>query len=274
MMTAVFYLRAFLCAMLILSTHGFPIKGSKSQDQSSGGSYTDSHSSNWERPGGHYSPMSYSPARDVPMVGPSSYQFETNPASGNLLSGTLPAGYAVGAGYVPVVPAQLGYADSAQPSPPETKWTVPSIFEKGLADNEALSSNDFSSSAELAPAAPSGPGLQSGETSSVKKEAEHGKFHGETEEVGYSAGPGFAMDSVGPWVYPNLYPYPLPHPYPQFDYRLLYGLYPPGTYSTFNKQHEKGKDYYQSIHYMKEHGPDTPGSHGSEQQKKIYPYGA
>lgn len=175
---------------------------------------------------------------------------------------------------------------------PETKWAVaPKIFsEEGLANNEALSSNDVSSSTGLA--APSGPVLQSGETSSILKEAELGNFQHETEEVGYpadrmGAGPGFAMESlaspvvpyVGLWVYPNLYPYPLPYPYPQFDYRLLYGLYPPGTYTTFNKHHEKGKDYYQSIHYLKEHGSgpdsaDTPGSPGSGQQKKFFPYGA
>lgn len=54
------------------------------------------------------------------MVGQvaSSSQFLTNPASENVLSGTLPGGYPAGAGHVPVVPVQLGYAGSAQASPP------------------------------------------------------------------------------------------------------------------------------------------------------------
>ncbi|MED6262281.1 hypothetical protein ATANTOWER_017184 [Ataeniobius toweri] len=40
--------------------------------------------------------------------------------------------------------------------------------------------------------------------------------------------------SPGVWGYPL----PFPFPYPDFDYRLLYGLYPPGTYTTFSKEHK------------------------------------
>lgn len=172
----------------------------------------------------------------------------------------------------------------------ETKWSVaPKIFsEEGLANTEAVSSSDGLPAAPPPP--PSGPVLQSGETSNVVKEAELGNYHHETEEIGYPAesmGPGQGFPSypvASPFMpvvggfggYPGLYPYPSPYPYPVFDYRLLYGLYPPGTYTTFSKNHEKGKDYYQNIHYLKEHGPggsdvpNTPGSPGSGQQK-VFP---
>ncbi|XP_017282914.1 uncharacterized protein LOC108242545 [Kryptolebias marmoratus] len=290
MVTAEFCLRVFLSAWLVLGTHGLPIKGSKSQDQSGSDTYAEGHSaSNWGGAGGNYAPMSYSAAKDVPMAGqapgPSKLVY-ANPASGNLLSATYQAGYPVGAGYIPV---QAGYPSSAQANPPEMKWAVePKIFsEEGLANSDALSSNNELRSSLSLPPAPSGPVLQSGETSSVVKEAELGNYQHETEEVGYPAdrmGPGqvFASDplaspvlpQVGLSVYP--YPYPLPYPYPQFDYRLIYGLYPPGTYTTFSKNHEKGKDYYQSIHYLKDHGSgpsDSSGSPGSGQQKRVFSQG-
>nr|XP_015811169.2 sericin 1 [Nothobranchius furzeri] len=125
----------------------------------------------------------------------------------------------------------------------------------------------------------SGPALMSGETSNVLKEAELGKYQHETEEFGYPSagmGPGQGLPSYPLpygvfWGSPYIYPASYSSPYPNFDYRLLYGMYPPGTYTTFSKNHEKGKDYYQSIHYLKEHVPETPSTHASGQQKKIFP---
>ncbi|MEQ2213664.1 hypothetical protein XENOCAPTIV_018829 [Xenoophorus captivus] len=81
------------------------------------------------------------------------------------------------------------------------------------------------------------------ETSNVVKEAELGNYHQQTEEFGYLAmGP---VQGFPPVVLPSPgvgvlwgYPLPYPYPYPDFDYRLLYGLYPPGTYTTFSKEHK------------------------------------
>ncbi|MEQ2192570.1 hypothetical protein XENOCAPTIV_013807, partial [Xenoophorus captivus] len=149
---------------------------------------------------------------------------------------------------------------------PPQYWSIPpNAFE------EASTNTQSQDNSMVLPQVPQASALQSGETSNVVKEAELGNFHQQTEEFGYPAmGPvqGFppVVLSPGVWGYPS--PYPLP--YPDFDYRLLYGLYPPGTYTTFSKEHEKGKDHYQTIHYLKEHGsdaPDAPQNTGSGQQK-------
>nr|XP_015809555.2 uncharacterized protein LOC107382079 [Nothobranchius furzeri] len=264
MWTAGFILGFSLC-VLILDVHGIPTKGSKSHGQSS--SHPGEGGDVGSHPGsvaGHYAPM-YSASRDVSRAGQ--------------MVGPAQAAYPVGAGAVPLVYLPAGYdAGSAQAggpgsSLPETKWTVaPNIFEEGLAKTQTLDSS------MLLPQnpAPSGPVLQSGETSNAMKEAELGNYQRETEKFGYpgaSMGPGQGLPSypipyVGGVFRGSRYLYPAS---PYFDYRLLYGLYPPGTYTTFSKNQEKGKDYYQSIHYLKEHAPETtpPG-----QQKKIFPQSA
>ncbi|XP_023819290.1 uncharacterized protein LOC110016487 [Oryzias latipes] len=163
-------------------------------------------------------------------------------------------------------------AGSTQPGPaqaalPETQWAVapPSFSEQAAADAQAVGSSDF---LPPVPAPPAGPVLQSGETSNIVKEAELGNYQQQTEEFGYpaeAAQPGAAFTSVlvpgqglgGFWG----------SPYPGFDYRLLYGLYPPGTYTTFSQNHEKGKDYYQSIHYLKEHVSEDQGPQQQQQQQ-------
>lgn len=135
---------------------------------------------------------------------------------------------------------------------PETQWVIaPQVFEAASADSTALGLGDISLPA---PVPPPGPVLQSGETSSVVKEAELGNYQRQTEEVGSPDFlKGFSQDFAslflprsgagGFWGFP----------FPYFDYRLLYGLYPPGTYSTFSKQQEGGKDYSKNIHF-KVHG--------------------
>ncbi|MEQ2229909.1 hypothetical protein ILYODFUR_023813 [Ilyodon furcidens] len=153
------------------------------------------------------------------------------------------------------------------------EWSIPpNAFE------EASTNTQSQDNSMVLPQLLQAPALQSGETSNVMKEAELGNYHQQTEEFGYPAmGPvqGFlpvVLQSPGVWGYPSPYPlpYPFPYPFPDFDYRLLYGLYPPGTYTTFSKEHEKGKDHYQTIHYLKEHGSDAPQNPGSGQQK-VFP---
>ncbi|KAF7228275.1 uncharacterized protein [Nothobranchius furzeri] len=366
MVTVKLFLRFALCALLILDVCGFPSKGLKSHSQSSshpgeGDDFTHHRGSATGRYAPLYSTSSQEGFPDGAFV----------PVQAAYPVGTIPAGYEAG-----------GPGSSL----PETKWTVaPNIFsEEGLANTQTLDSSmllpqnpapsgpflqsgetsnvekeaelgnyqheteefgypgasmgpgpvlqsgetsNIMKEAELGnyqheteefgyPGASMGPGpvLQSGETSNVMKEAELGNYQHETEEFGYpgaSMGPGPVLQSgetsnvmkeaelgnyqheteefgypgasIGPgqglpsypmpyvgggvfWGSPYLYP--LSSPYPYFDYRLLYGMYPTGTYTTFSKSNEKGKDYYQSIHYLKEHAPETlpPG-----QQKKIFP---
>ncbi|KAM6913235.1 uncharacterized protein FYW49_010614 [Xenentodon cancila] len=183
---------------------------------------------------------------------------------------------AVGSGLV--VPLQTGYVVSGSAVPldagavgsghagAETQWAVPpKSFTEAAGHAQTMDASDHLPS-PLLPAP--GPHLQSGEASSVVKEAELGNYQQQTEEFGYPAerlGPGQGSASVvvpqfgvgGFWG----------HPYPDFDYRLLYGLYPPGTYTTFSQHHEKGKDYSQAVHYLTEHASDD---HGSVQQKKVF----
>ncbi|KAF7228203.1 uncharacterized protein [Nothobranchius furzeri] len=242
MVTVQAFLGFSLCALLILHTHGFPSKGSKSHGQSSSHQGGDDFAPQQRLSTGHYAPL-YSASRQE------------------------------GSGQMVPVPAAGYNAGGPGSSLPETKWTVaPNIFEEGLANTQILDSS------MLLPqnSAPSGPVLQSGEISNVEKEAELGNYQHESEKFGYPAasmGPGQGLPSYPmPYVdgvfWGSPYLYPLSSPYPYFDYRLLYGLYPPGTYTTFSKSNEKGKDYYQSIHYLKEHVPEIPTS---GQQKKIFP---
>ncbi|KAM6895285.1 uncharacterized protein FYW49_019231 [Xenentodon cancila] len=174
----------------------------------------------------------------------------------------LQAGYVVSGSAVPLDAGAVGSGHAGA----ETQWAVPpKSFTEAPGHAQTMDATDHLPS-PLLPAP--GPHLQSGEASSVVKEAELGNYQQQTEEFGYPAeqlGPGRGSASVvvpqfgvgGFWG----------HPYPDFDYRLLYGLYPPGTYTTFSQHHEKGKDYSQAVHYLTEHAADD---HGSVQQKKVF----
>ncbi|KAM9758277.1 uncharacterized protein ACNS7B_005331 isoform 1-T2 [Menidia menidia] len=176
---------------------------------------------------------------------------------------------------VTYVPVGVGYdTDSSEfgGSPSgmeETSWAVTPQDFSGLdasGNTQALDLGDVLPASSLPE---TGPALQSGETSSVVKEAELGNYQQQTEEFGYPddlqvSGPGLPTVLVPQFGVGGV----RGSPYPNFDYRLLYGQYPPGTYSTFSQQNEKGKDYSQEIHYLKEHVGD---SDGSGQQKKFFP---
>ncbi|KAM9703330.1 uncharacterized protein ACNS7B_002053 [Menidia menidia] len=173
------------------------------------------------------------------------------------------------------VPVGVGYnTDSSEfgGSPSgmeETSWAVAPQDFSGLdasSNNQALDLGDILPASTLPE---TGPALQSGETSSVVKEAELGNYQQQTEEFGYPddlqvPAPGLPTVLVPQFGVGGV----RGSPYPNFDYRLLYGQYPPGTYSTFNQQNEKGKDFSQEIHYLKEHVGDNDGS---GQQKKFFP---
>ncbi|XP_024152984.1 uncharacterized protein LOC112161772 [Oryzias melastigma] len=322
METAKFFLGFSLFVVLVVPSCGYPTKGSKSTDQSSGDqqaatSFASHRGAQMSRSApvhyrSHSSGSVSQPVpvfvQNVPQVYPmvpsgsslssavAGYPVAVQPGSAVPVLSSVPAAGVSEAVQVPVQgpgfsqfvqtgPAMVGSAPpvlvlhegagSTQPGPaqaglPETKWVVapPSFSEQAAADSQAVGSSDF---LPPVPLPPPGPVLQSGETSNIVKEAELGNYQQQTEEFGYPAEavqPGSAFTSVlvpgqglgGFWG----------SPYPGFDYRLLYGLYPPGTYTTFSQNHEKGKDYYQSIHYLKEHVSEDQGPQQQQLQQKIF----
>ncbi|RVE68858.1 hypothetical protein OJAV_G00096480 [Oryzias javanicus] len=310
METSRFFLGFSLFVLLVVPSCGFPAKGSKSTDQSSGDqkaatSFASHRGAQMSRSAPVYSS---GVSQSVPVFVQRVPQFLPMVPSGSGLSSAgagepvfpVQTGYAVPAAgvseavqdpgfsqFVQTSPAMVGSgsgspvlvfhegAGSTQPGPaqaglPESRWVVapPSFSEQAAADSQAVGSSDF---LPPVPPPPPGPVLQSGETSNIVKEAELGNYQQQTEEFGYPAEavqPGSAFTSVlvpgqglgGFWG----------SPYPGFDYRLLYGLYPPGTYTTFSQNHEKGKDYYQSIHYLKEHVSEDQGPQQQQLQQKVF----
>ncbi|RVE73160.1 hypothetical protein OJAV_G00048480 [Oryzias javanicus] len=289
METARFFLGFSLFVLLVVPSCGFPAKGSKSTDQSSGDQRTSfaSHRGSQtsrsapvqyrSRSGGVSQPVSvlvqspasaplYPAGAEYPVFSEAAQLSDRDPGFSQF-GQTSP----VTAGAAPPVMVVHEGAGSTQPGPPqaalpETRWAVdPPSFSERAADLQAVGS-DF---LPPVPPPPSGPVLQSGETSNIVKEAELGNYQQQTEEFGYPAeaapAAGAAFTGVvvpgrglgGVWG----------SPYPGFDYRLLYGLYPPGTYTTFSQNHEKGKDYHQSIHYLKEHVSEDSGP---QQQQKVF----
>ncbi|XP_038152855.1 uncharacterized protein LOC119791076 [Cyprinodon tularosa] len=264
-----------LVALLLLDVHGLPVKAPKSQQQ--GGSGTNAASQGVAAPS-HAAHASFSapvgkvPSHPFPVQQPAPF-VGMSPMAGVYL-GSFPVqpgqygAYAIPAAYSSDGSQLAGYyaasqpADAAQPIP-TAEWVVaPPSFEEPAADSEVVG-------ALLPPPQPLGPTLQSGETANIVKEAELGHYQRETEESGYPAvptNPGFG----GLLPYPLVPLYGLPYPYPAFDYRLLFGQYPPGTYTTFSRNHERGRDYSKEIHYLKEHvsdAPQTPQNPGLGQQK-------
>ncbi|XP_041846807.1 uncharacterized protein LOC121643445 isoform X2 [Melanotaenia boesemani] len=187
--------------------------------------------------------------------------------AGTLVSGMPGVAYVTSPQmYVPVEE----YSAGTQDEQPETQWTVPTTVFSEAGSADAQSIGDF---VPPGPSAPSGPTLQSGETSSVVKEAELGSYQQQTEDFGYPAdvagsGQGYGQGLATVLVSGGQLGGFRPVSTGRFDRMLLYGLYPPGSYSTFSQNHEAGRDYSQAIHYLKEHVTE---SHGSGQQQKVFP---
>ncbi|XP_043982336.1 uncharacterized protein LOC122836664 [Gambusia affinis] len=301
MITVKLLLRVSLfCLLLLLDVYGSPVKGSKSQGQGrpsdSGGDHGVYHATGYSasgsyRPSGsvskpvakHLAQPQYVLAQPVPLGRPSSVPIAGYTAS----SGSLvqQGGSVVGshlptlAGSRHLVPLPAVYASS--PPQPGTQanlhkmqWAIaPQAFEEATRNTQP---QGLSIVGPPLPPALSALALQSGDTSNVVKEAKIGNYQQPIEEFGYPSdrvGPGLGLPPValpasgvgGLWGFPPPYTFPCPfhYLYPGFDYRLLYGLYPPGTYTTLSKYHEKGKDY------QKEHGSDAPQSPGSQQQQRL-----
>ncbi|XP_024138693.2 calcium-binding protein P [Oryzias melastigma] len=265
------YLGLLLFPLLFVDSFGLPAKGSQAPSYG-GGSSTHEPSYVPHRRGSYVqysSPDLMSQPMHFYVQEPSLSQevVETVPAPDNM--GLVAPGelYPSSSSSSPV---QEGYflgstqPEAAQPGLPASSWLVaPQSFEEASTNAQAQSTS------ELLPQPPAGPVLQSGETSNIVKEAELGNYQQETEEFGYpgqpaASEPGFTRLPVPSVVLPGYWG----SPYPGFDYRLLYGLYPPGTYSTFSQSHERGKDYYKDVHYLKEH--ESEEDEGPQQQK-VFP---
>ncbi|MEY6236417.1 hypothetical protein WJF55_23075, partial [Salmonella enterica subsp. enterica serovar Corvallis] len=259
LVTAQVLLRFLPFVLLFVDVHGFPVKGSQVQSKprdpdghhagSQQGSTTGHSAPSFHRASGsvskpvkHLGPPQYVQAQPVPITLGSAMPDERYTSSSGFPV-PLQGGY-VGS-YVPVqtgpsslVPLPATYAASSESGMratlPEMEWSIPPN-----AFAEASTNTQSQDGSMVLPQLPQAPALQSGESSNVVKEAELGNYNQQTEEFGYPAmGPGQGFQSValpspgvgGLWGYPSPYPlpYPFPYPYPDFDYRLLFGLYPPG----------------------------------------------
>ncbi|KAF6732407.1 hypothetical protein FQA47_018499, partial [Oryzias melastigma] len=252
---------------------------SKSLGQHSSGSNAATNYAPYRRTAlDHTAPVQYNterllsqPMQFVMGSGLSQGVVQTAPAFGDMSSAAPQELYSAGSVSYPVpveYAAGSPQTGAAQSGLPESNWLVaPQSFEEASANAQVQGASDLAPQPLLPPA---GPVLQSGETSNVVKEAELGNYQQQTEEFGYPAQPAVSEPGFTSLPMPSFW---LPgywgSPYPGFDYRLLYGLYPPGTYSTFSQSHEKGKDYYKDVHYLKEHESEDDAQ-GSQQQK-IFP---
>ncbi|XP_041846398.1 uncharacterized protein LOC121643189 [Melanotaenia boesemani] len=296
--------RVSIFNLLIVATCGYPHKGSQSTGQSSSGAnvaanYPSYHGGAHSFAAAPYStvghaygstfahgpglyqpvsvpgfssssaPMGVQAAGVSPMaqVGVQAAGVSPMAQSSTLVSGLPGAAYVTSPQvYVPVAEYDAGTQDEQ----PETQWAVPTTVFSEAGSADAQSIGDFVPSGS---SAPSGPTLQSGETSSVVKEAELGSYQQQTEDFGYPAdvagsGQGFGQGLATVLVSGSQLGGFRPVSTGRFDRMLLYGLYPPGSYSTFSQNHEAGRDYSQAIHYLKEHATE---GHASGQQQKIFP---
>ncbi|XP_023184695.1 uncharacterized protein LOC111607074 [Xiphophorus maculatus] len=296
-------LRVSLFCLLLVDVYGSPVKGSTSQGQGrpsdSGGDHV-YHATGYSAPGSysssggvskpvakHLAQPQYVLAQPVPVGRPLSVPRGRYTASGGSLvplqGGFVGSYMPILAGSSPLVPLPAVYASSL-PQPgthanfPKMQWVIaPQAFEETTTNTQP---QGLSIVGPPLPPAPSALALQSGDMSKVVKEAEIGNYQQQMEAFGYPSdrvGPGLGLPPValpasgvgGLLGFPSPYTLPYPFPYRDLYYRRLYGLYPLGTYTTFNKNHEKGKDYYQTIHYLKEHGSDVPQNPGSQQQQSL-----
>lgn len=107
------------------------------------------------------------------------------------------------------------------------------------------------------------PEYQAGELSHFEGTAEHGFYERESEEQG-SPPRRFAPGPPPPPYLPGspeigFTSYPRPpywgfSPY-YYDYRLLRGQYPPGTYTHASASFEHGRDGWKDVHYLRENVP-------------------
>ncbi|GLD67378.1 leucine-rich repeat extensin-like protein 1 [Lates japonicus] len=97
---------------------------------------------------------------------------------------------------------------------------------------------------------------EAGELSHYEENYEMGDYLRETEDQGYMPPP---LPPMPMSAEPSFTSPPRPGPgvgggwggYPYFDYRLLYGDYPPGTYTHSSSNFEQGADHWYDDHYIR-----------------------
>ncbi|KAM3612638.1 uncharacterized protein V6R79_011833 [Siganus canaliculatus] len=125
---------------------------------------------------------------------------------------------------------------------------------------------------------PQEPSYQAGELSQYERNIEDGVYETETEEQGklppppppppmfpYGAGRGYTSQPRPPRPPPPFYGGWGFFPY--YNYRLLYGQYPPGTYTHVSSDFEHGNDHWQDAHYERYDAP-----YGSDPGQQTEPF--
>ncbi|GLD59615.1 uncharacterized protein AKAME5_001160200 [Lates japonicus] len=163
------------------------------------------------------------------------------------------------------------YSSNTQPGPPQPAaesdftWAIsPSGPFSGEETSRPSAPRPHLAAPELhGPIIPPPPVYQAGELSHAENLYEHGDYFRETEEQGFQPPPPVVHAVGGPTVGRHASP-GLPsdqghyNPYPYYDYRLLTGQYPPGTYTHFSSSFEQGRDYWEDSHYLRYHYPANP----------------
>ncbi|KAJ3599606.1 hypothetical protein NHX12_033562 [Muraenolepis orangiensis] len=167
-----------------------------------------------------------------------------------------------------------GTSDGLPPaSSPGVSWALPppGIFSGG----DASPSSSYAGYSMPPPE----PQFVPGELSRLERTLEDGGYESETQERGFPPPPspyGVYVEDAGPQAlmptdagpqalmpmggsFGYFYPY---------DWRLLTGQYPPGTYTHVSSSLERGRDDWQENHYLKY---DYPASPREEQQFQTFP---
>lgn len=114
------------------------------------------------------------------------------------------------------------------------------------------------------PIIPPPPVYQAGELSHAENLYEYGDYLREMEDQGFQSPLPVVHAEGGPAVGLHASPGLLPpdpgryNPYPYYDYRLLTGQYPPGTYTHFSGSFEQGRNYWEDSHYLRYDYPANP----------------
>ncbi|XP_018535455.1 uncharacterized protein LOC108885549 [Lates calcarifer] len=241
MVTARFFSGASLFALLIVDICCLPVKKGSSPSAPAAG----------------VSAPAYQPA---PQPEPSLSQPAVHVGSSSSSRPVVSRHHGSTVGYHAVAPPPPGAA--SQPGPHEVDWALapPGVFsgEEQPAHAPVHSGTSGYVSPPYPPYPPQ-PMYEAGELSHYEENYEMGDYLRETEDQGYAAPvppPPMPMSAEPSFTSP---PRPGPGPgvgggwggYPYFDYRLLYGDYPPGTYTHFSSNFEQGADYWYDDHYIR-----------------------
>ncbi|KAJ3593712.1 hypothetical protein NHX12_006046 [Muraenolepis orangiensis] len=246
-MASVWFTWVFLQAVLLLDIHCSPVKNAPT--------YKGGSTAGGSTAGGSSKAPGLSPAKEVDH-GYSS----TGPGD--------KAGIAVG------IPSPAGYSNRSPAK--DISWAIsPDLFSWG--DDSTDYRRQSSSSADVSPAyasanpayapAPmSGQEFIPGELQRIESTMEDGGYESETQEMGLPPLPPYTAAGVntGPQAVMPRGSFGYFYPY---DWMLLTGQYPPGTYTHSSSSQERGRDDWQENHYLRYEYPSSPVQEEEEQQQ-------